>query len=295
MIVCPDCSHPLATLAADRCDDCGRGFERANGIPELLAADDLAEPIVQAYRDHYEQIAANDLASAIQDEEHMEIEADRLLQAVGDVRGLEVCDVGVGKGMLLDRLLRAQPRSVIGVDLARPYLDRLAGRAGVQLVLANAERLPFRVEFDVVVSSDVLEHVLNVGDFLVSVRQALRPGGRFVVRVPYRDRLTSYATQTGYRYRFVHLRSFDGRSLRRLLDEAGFDVQRVLYSGFFIGRRRWLFSEHPELGRKLRRTLLRRYGSEGRVTGIDPRIGRLLMEPNVVTAVADRRPDEAPA
>jgi SAM-dependent methyltransferase len=295
MIVCPDCSDPLATLDADRCDSCGRVFERANGIPELLSKDDLAEPIVQAYRDHYERIAADDLDSAIQHEDHMEIEADRLLAAVGDVRGLEVCDVGVGKGMLLDRLLRGEPRSVTGVDLARPYLRRLAERNGVRLVLADAERLPFRAEFDVVVSSDVLEHVLNVGDFLVSVRQALRPGGRFVVRVPHRDTLTSYATQTGYRYRFVHLRSFDGQSLRRLLDEAGFDVQRVLYSGFYTGRRRRLFSEHPRIDKRLRRTLLRRYGVEGRVTSIHPRIGRLLMEPNVVTAVAIRRPDEGPA
>jgi SAM-dependent methyltransferase len=292
MIVCPDCSHPLATLGTDRCGSCGRVFERANGIPELLSRDDLAEPIVQAYREHYERIAADDLESAIQHEDHMEIEADRLLQAVGDVRGLEVCDVGVGKGMLLDRLLRAGPRSVTGVDLSRAYLDRLSERNDVRLVLADAERLPFRAEFDVVVSSDVLEHVLNVGDFLVSVREALRPGGRFVVRVPNRDTLTSYATQSGYRYRFVHLRSFDGQSLRRLLDEAGFNVQRVLYSGFYTGRRRGLFAKHPRLERRLRTTLLTRYGVEGRVTSIDPRLGRLLMEPNVVTAVAIRRSDE---
>ena len=116
----------------------------------------------------------------------MELEADRLLEAVGDVRGLAVCDVGVGKGMLLDRLLRGQPafahRRRSGAALPTP--SRRARRR--QLVLADAERLPFRAEFDVIVSSDVLEHVLNVGDFLVSVREALRPGGRFVVRVPHR-------------------------------------------------------------------------------------------------------------
>ena len=289
MIVCPDCANELPTLDSDRCERCGRSFDRRDGVPSLLGTDDMQEPIVQAYREHYEQIAVDDLQTSIQQEDHMELEADRLLAAVGDVRGLDVCDVGVGKGLLLDRLLREQPRSLTGVDLARPYLSRLAARNGARLVLADAERLPFRDEFDVIVSSDVLEHVLNVGDFLVSIRRSLRPGGRFIVRVPHRDTLTSYATQSGYRYRFVHLRSFDGRSLRRLLDEAGFDVQRLVYSGFYAGRRRRVFARSGRVDKRLQSALLKRYGTPGRVTSIDARIGRLLMEPNVVTAVATLR------
>jgi len=291
MIVCPDCSHELPTLDVERCSDCGRAFEREDGVISLLATADRDEPIVSAYRDHYERIAADDLQQSIQLEDHLELEADRLIDAVGDVRGLAVCDVGVGKGMLLERLRARGARSVTGIDLARPYLRRLSGRNGVRLVLADAERLPFRSEFDVVVSSDVLEHVLNVGDFLVSVRNALRPGGRLVVRVPHMDTLTSYATQTGYRYRFVHLRSFDGTSLRRLLEEAGFDVQRMFYSGFYAGRRRRLFAANPRVDRRFQRMLLRHYGGPGRVTRIRPRLGRLLMKPNAVTAVALSRQD----
>jgi len=295
MIVCPDCESQLPALDAERCEQCGRVFERQDGMPALLATADLQEPIMRAYREHYEQIAADDLAGGFQPEDHMELEADRLREAVGAVEGLTVCDVGVGKGMLLERLAADRPRSLVGVDLARPYLRRLAGREDVALVLANAERLPFRSEFDVIVSSDVLEHVLNVGDFLVSVHDALRPAGRFVVRVPHLDRLTIYATQRGYRYRFVHLRAFDGRGLRRLLQEAGFDVTRMLYSGFYAARRRRLFGVHPQVDIRVQRALNRRFGGAGSVTRIDPRIGRVLMQPNVVTAVASKRTGEATA
>lgn len=290
MIVCPDCSNPLPALDAGRCEHCGRVFERDGDIPTLLSKDDLAEPIAQAYREHYDRIAADDLAEGIQIEDHMMIEADRLLATVGDVRGLAVCDVGVGKGMLLERLAAAGPRSLVGVDLALPYLQRLTGRDDAQLVRADAERLPFRSEFDVVVSSDVLEHVLNVGDFLHSVREAIRPGGRFVVRVPHMDTLTSYASQNGYRYRFAHLRAFDGRSVRRLLREAGFDVTHLRYSSFYASRRRRLFRTHPAIDRSFQHMLVRRYGGAGQVNRIDPRVGRLMMTPNVVTAVAVRRP-----
>jgi SAM-dependent methyltransferase len=289
MIVCPDCSSQLAGLDVDRCEHCGRVFAREDGYPELVGTEDLQEPIVQAYRAHYDRIAEDDLDAAIQLEDHLEIEADRLMASVGDVRGLSVCDVGVGKGMLLDRLAAAGPRELVGVDLARAYLRRLSGRGGAQLVLADAERLPFREQFDVIVSSDVLEHVLNVGDLLVSVREALRPGGRFVVRVPHKDQLTAYASQTGYRYRFVHLRSFDGRTLRRLLQEAGFDVQRTVHSGFYTGRRRRLIAAQPTVDRLFQSLLMRRYGSQAKVTRMNPRLGRILMNPNVVTAVAVKR------
>jgi 2-polyprenyl-3-methyl-5-hydroxy-6-metoxy-1,4-benzoquinol methylase len=290
MIVCPDCSNQLPALDAGQCEHCGRVFEHEEGIPTLLSSDDLAEPIARAYRDHYDDIARDDLAEGIQIEDHMVVEADRLLETVGDVHGLAVCDVGVGKGMLLERLAAASPRSLIGVDLALPYLRRLGDREGVRLVRADAERLPFRSEFDVLVSSDVLEHVLNVGDFLHSVREAIRPGGRFVVRVPHMDSLTSYASQNGYRYRFAHLRAFDGRSLKRLLQEAGFDVARLRYSSFYATRRRRLFGMHPKLDRTFQHMLVSHYGGAGKVNRIDPRLGRLAMNPNVVTAVAVRRP-----
>jgi SAM-dependent methyltransferase len=288
MIVCPDCSNPLPALDVGRCDHCGRVFEQDEGIPALLGTDDLAEPIARAYREHYDRIAEDDLAKGIQYEDHMAVEADRLLETVGDVLGLDVCDVGVGMGMLLERLAAASPRSLVGVDLALPYLRRLNGRGEARLVRADAERLPFRSEFDVIVSSDVLEHVLNVGDFLHSVRDAIRPGGRFVVRVPNMDSLTNYASQNGYRYRFAHLRAFDGRSLRRLLGEAGFDVTRLRYSSFYASRRRRLFRAVPALDRRFQHMLVRHYGGLAEVNRIDPRVGRLMMNPNVVTAVAIR-------
>ena len=72
-------------------------------------------------------------------------------------------------------------------------------------------------------------------------------------------------------------------------------MQRLVYSGFYHRPPAARCSPSTRSRPQLRRTLLRRYGSEGRVTSIDPRIGRLLMEPNVLTAVAVPRPDEGPA
>ena len=202
----------------------------------------------------------------------MMIEADRLLRAVGDVRGLAVCDVGVGKGMLLERLAAAGPRSLVGVDLALPYLQRLTGRDDARLVRADAERLPFRSEFDVVVSSDVLEHVLNAGDFLHSVREAIRPGGRFVVRVPHRDTLTSYREPERLPLPVRSPARVRRPQLRRLLREAGFDVTHLRYSGFYASPQTTAVQRrHPAIDRALQTRSMRRYGDAGQVNRIDPR------------------------
>jgi SAM-dependent methyltransferase len=291
VIVCPDCDGELAAVDVAACPHCGRTFERRDGVPELIPRSDLESMIFRAYREHYARLAADDLEQSIQLEDHHRIETERLRDVLGDVRGLDVCDVGAGKGILLRDLLGRGAASLTGVEIAEPYLRQLSAGSGVRLVAANAERLPFREEFDVVVSADVLEHVLNPGDLLLSVHRALRPGGRFVVRVPYRDNLVAYAVQTGYPYRFVHLRSLDRRGLRDLLGQAGFDVKRWFFSSFYTGRLRRALSGHPRVERQVRVRLERHFGGRGQVTCINPRIGRLLMRPNTLTAVAVRRKD----
>jgi SAM-dependent methyltransferase len=208
------------------------------------------------------------------------------------VAGKDVCDVGVGQGLLLAKLRDGGARSLTGVDVSPTYLRRIPADRPVRRVLASAERLPFAGEFDTLVATDVLEHVLNVGDCLLSAHRALRPGGRLVVRVPYRDDLIAYARLSGYRYPFIHLRSFDSRELRRLLRGAGFRIESQRYSGFYLDKLRPLLRRNEHVDFRLRTWLANRFGGTTGVTRIDPRLGRLLMRPNVLTATASKPASE---
>ena len=143
-----------------------------------------------------------------------------------------MCDVGIGKGILFEKLRRGGVASLVGVDVSAPYLLRFAGLEDVRIVLANAENLPFRDSFDLVIATDIAEHVLNVGDLMISVREALAPGGRFVVRVPYKDNMLQYARLNGCDYDMVHLRNFAEDNLKHLLTQSGFVVEHLHYDGF---------------------------------------------------------------
>ena len=64
--------------------------------------------------------------------------------------------------------------------------------------------------------------MLNPADFLESAVGALVPGGRLLVKVPYREDISQYRRAAGCPYEMVHLRTFDRPLLRKALRDAGF-------------------------------------------------------------------------
>jgi SAM-dependent methyltransferase len=289
--LCPECRRGPVEFAAPRCDLCGwAGSERANGVVDLLARRDSDSGLFRAYAELYDRIAADDIEQPIQGDALLGLEADRLLRALGPVTGAAVCDVGVGRGLLFERLLKERPRLLVGIDLAESYLARLStDRPDVRLVRANAESLPFREELDAIVASDVLEHVLNPADFLESAVDALVPGGRFLVKVPYREDISQYRRSGGCPYEMVHLRTFDRPLLLKLLTDSGLKPEAVTFSGFYAGRWQPYLRRLPRARNWVNTLLRRRYGSGPASNLIDPRLGRLLMQPVVITVLA-RKP-----
>jgi SAM-dependent methyltransferase len=284
--VCPDCRRDLDGGLA--CPACGWQGSEVDGVPVLLSSRDRDSGLFTRYLANYDQIAEDDLAEGIQEARTQEFFNERVLRYLGDVSGRRVCDVGIGKGILFEQLRRGGVASLTGVDISMPYLRRFAGRDDVRVVLANAENLPFRESFDLVIATDILEHVLNLGDVMISVREALVPGGRFVVRVPYKDNMLQYARLAGCEYDMVHLRNFAADNLRHLLTHTGFAVEALHYDGFTIERVRPWVTRTPA-GRRLTGALKARgIGGGERVERLHPRIGRLLMDAYVVTAVARR-------
>jgi SAM-dependent methyltransferase len=232
MLICPECAQPLSESVHVECPKCGWHVAYREGIPVYLSQRELADPVVQQYFDNYDRIAADDVVKSIQDERYLHYQALNLAERVRDVDGREVCDVGCGKGFLARALLSRNPTRLTVVDIAVTYLRGLAPEPRLHPVIANAENLPFRGTFDVIVTTDVMEHVLNVGSFLYSVNRALKPNGRAYVRVPFRENLLGYSPFLGCPYRFVHLRSFNRGILRTYFREAGFAIERFHYDGF---------------------------------------------------------------
>jgi SAM-dependent methyltransferase len=142
-------------------------------------------------------------------------------------RGERVLDLGCGDGVFTAELATAGAR-VIGVDVAQAALDR--GRAnypGLEFRLVPFEGpLPLADNsFEVVWSSEVIEHVADTARWLSEVRRVLTPGGRLLITTPSHGRLRLLL---GGIERFSeplgdHLHLYTRRSLATLLGEFGFE------------------------------------------------------------------------
>jgi malonyl-CoA O-methyltransferase len=105
--------------------------------------------------------------------------------AVGDVRGLDVLDLGCGTGRHA-LWLAARGAAVTAVDFSEGMLSQARRKAGAEAVQFTVhdlrDRLPFaEARFDLVVSGLVLELLGSLDGFFGEARRVLKPGGRGVV------------------------------------------------------------------------------------------------------------------
>ena len=104
-----------------------------------------------------------------------------------DAAGARVLDVGCGAGYGSDLLRRSGASTVVGVDFDRRNI-RYASRhyPSVRFRQADAQHLPPDLgTFDLIVASNVLEHLEQIEPALDSIRAMLAPaGGRLILAVP---------------------------------------------------------------------------------------------------------------
>ena len=140
--------------------------------------------------------------------------------------GARVLDAGCGTGGYLRFLLdRGQFSSAAGTDLAGTAIELARERVPeVDLRVAPLRELPFPdASFELVVSNDVLQHVpdTEVLESLLELRRVLVPDGAILLR-----------TNGSLRFRQERddWRVYDGTTLRRELENAGFVVERLTFA-----------------------------------------------------------------
>lgn len=146
----------------------------------------------------------------------------------------QVLEIGCGQGALLKKLELELPGAVVhGADVSPKSLEKsreLGSRAELfQLDLTaldfNASHAERFGRFDLVVCSEVLEHLTDDLQALERVALLLAPGGHLIVTVPSGPR-TRFDSAIG------HVRHYTRRGLAQRLRDGGLDVERVMAWGF---------------------------------------------------------------
>ena len=132
-----------------------------------------------------------------------------------------VLEVGPGEGGLT-RILVERRHRVVALDLALGWLTRLP--ASVSKVAGEVTALPFADRsFDAMVAAEVIEHIPDLDRALGEAARVLRPGGRLVVTVPYRETLQYVnCPECGARFEVNgHVHRFEGDELASALRARG--------------------------------------------------------------------------
>ncbi len=141
-----------------------------------------------------------------------------------------ILDVGCGTGANL--LMLSKYGDAEGVDVSEDALSFCHERGLQQVKLGAAEALPYDDgTFDLVTALDVVEHLDDDLAGLREMRRVLRPGGRVLLFVPTFMFLWGLQDDVSH-----HRRRYRMPELRRVLEQAGFEVERTTYANitFFM-------------------------------------------------------------
>jgi len=119
-----------------------------------------------------------------------------------------------------------------GVDVSEDALAFCRERGLQNVKLGAAEELPYEDgAFDLVTAFDVVEHMDDDLAGLREMRRVLRPGGRVLIFVPAFMFLWGLQDDVSN-----HRRRYRMSELRRVLEQAGFEVERTSYANitFFL-------------------------------------------------------------
>jgi SAM-dependent methyltransferase len=139
--------------------------------------------------------------------------------------GGRVLDAGCGRSLFTE-IRPDWPFTVVAADVDTDLIaSRKVEFPGVRWAVAGASPLPFRDgAFDALFAGELIEHLPDPAPAVVEFRRVVRPGGTLILTTPNRRRLANVVDRSDRPYSPDHLSELSYDEVRRLLEDAGFDI-----------------------------------------------------------------------
>ncbi len=217
----------------ERCTDCGMEFLPLSYQPDASYSD-AADPYYLEQAD--ERI----------------INSHRLLDLAPS--GGRLLEIGCAVGFLL-RAARDRGFETVGVEMSEWASGIARDQFDLDVRCGTLEQAALEADsFDVVVLADVIEHLTDPASTVREIRRVLKPGGRLVLLTP--DAGSLLAKLLGTRWWGLlddHYFYFSRSTLRRFLENEGFEVEVLKALGREFPLSHWLFklTQYSEFAHRL--------------------------------------------
>ncbi len=158
-------------------------------------------------------------------------------------RGKRVLDVGcVNHNLDAARLpdwrhaqLKKVASKLVGLDYEKDVVDQL-NKEGWDIVSADCQTFDIREKqpegFDVILASEVIEHLINPGGFLSSAARHLAPGGRVLITTPHAYGFGFFLEVLVWGEEHInddHTLTFSRKNMHWLMRKSGLKVEEFIW------------------------------------------------------------------
>jgi len=142
---------------------------------------------------------------------------------------LKILDIGCSGGILMEELEKNKIGIVFGIDNSKYAIQKCRKRGLKNVRLGDACKLPYKNDFfDIVIASDLLEHIESESKALEEWKRVLKIGGYLILGVPAFDFLYGY-----HDYIQKHKRRYIKQNLENLI-KGKLMVIKLSYWNFFL-------------------------------------------------------------
>ena len=149
-------------------------------------------------------------------------------------------DVGCGEGRHIFGVMQDYPMmKCIGLDMDKKSLEiaeegyeyfESISNVGAEFLKGSAYSLPFSNNtFDLIVCSEVLEHLHEYNDAVKEIYRVLKPGGKFYASVPasWPEKICWFLSKDYQNQPGGHLRIFNQKGLVKEIEQSGFKLSLI--------------------------------------------------------------------
>jgi ubiquinone biosynthesis O-methyltransferase len=171
-----------------------------------------------------------------------------------------VLDIGCGGGRLAIMCGKEGAKKVIGFDYTEEAIRianlilRCSGLRNVIFRVADlSEGLQCEERFDIVIMSEVIEHLETPLEILLKIKKVLREGGWLVVSCPNFSNFRGYVYNTLFSLlklpmSLTDVRQVNSKQMRNWCEQSGYKIERIIGTLYELG---WTQEAHADLERRI--------------------------------------------
>lgn len=154
----------------------------------------------------------------------------RLIRKMNLNKNAKILEIGCSGGPLIKLLNKEGFLNITGIDVSESGINLCKKRGIDNVKVMDGTKTFFDDnEFDLVIASDVLEHIKEDNDALSDWYRILKPNGKLIVFVPAFNFLWTVHDEINH-----HYRRYSRNELKKKVIENNFKLKKSSYWNFFI-------------------------------------------------------------